>query len=167
MINEQNEQSDHLASFIYETTFGWGLENYIGPNMVDLLHSILPNGHIDRNAFVNAFPTFPILSKDELQLWFLSNMKRSDQDPSEIQIAAQTRYNNDISLALAEAIGRLQLPGNAVHEVVAYLSGGRHLSALRSALARDLAFPVFGEALAEVSRSAHTALAGDTSARLS
>lgn len=167
VIRDNLTATQNFPLYFFHVTFGWSLENYIGPNLTDLVATILPLGHFDRNAFVTAFPTFPHLSADESRRWFLINFRDQNQSATTLIKSARDRFGLVLSTERATHLAALYFPGNLIGEAGALLISGRYVKSAKEALNRDLSNEVYRASLSEVVASAHASLAGDSRVRFS
>ncbi len=156
-----DETISHLHPFFrILPTFGWSLENYIGPHLLEEFFLANTDSAVQRPSFVRAFPNFPNLNEIEYKEWFLSNHKRSNQ-PAETVNAGRSRLELPPSPDRDTLICALSVPNNAVEWVIANHSDTRFSRHIQNAILRDLDNPIYFSALSEMARDFYEIFAAD------
>jgi len=149
-------------------TWGYSLENYIGPNSLDAYFSSM-NRLNERTAISNAFPTFPILNEADWFFWRHLNFKSGTPNLKPVL----DRFKRDIGAVPPVITNRLQHLSSArvSADVVDWLAGsyssGRWRGIVREAMRRDLRMPPYRDAIAPIAMTAVTMCAGDRAAHRS
>lgn len=86
---------NHIGWCERRPMFAWSVvgaksvENLVGPQLMEAYFDIVHSARPYRRDVVAAFPSFPILSDDEMRLWLLSNSKEGESDEAFVSAAFQ------------------------------------------------------------------------------
>lgn len=148
--------------FRFIATHGWGVENYIGPSLLELFFMHNPDSRSSQAAIYTAFPKFPNLSENELRQWMSINFKSQGQDPNTIRSGLVRRFgHNDIGDDRATRLASISIPANVIQFVNEYGKTGRLHRDLIAAFSRDMKSDVYRESVLELTAASIDALSAD------
>ena len=136
--------------FRFLGTFGWSLENYIGPNVLSYFFSENKNSAADLPIFVSAFPQFPDVSDDEMELWKIIHFKSELQKIDDIHLALTQMH---LDQNRAAYLARLKMPTNALVWVRDNFEGSRFSKHIQEAFKRDLRSSIYRHGLMELAEA--------------
>lgn len=161
VINASCESTINNPLFSFKLTAGWSLENYIGPNQLDIYFEAEHGARALRASFVNVFPKFPDLSAREMALWLSINF-RASQDEQHLKTGYEGRVGAQASnAAQMYAASELVFPAGVVQWIAKNATGSQWSRKLTASYKRDLSHDCYKEALQDLAISAHYLLAGD------
>jgi len=165
VLDQAGENSAENPLFSFMITSGWAIENYIGPNQLDVYFQAEHEVRVFRPSFVDVFPRFPDLNAREMALWMSINF-RAVQDAGHLRSGYEGRVGTQgIDAAQIEAASRLVFPAGTVQWVADNLSGSRWSKELMASYKRDLSIEVYKVAVEDLAISAQYLLAGDVNIR--
>ncbi len=154
--------SGKLPTFGFETTAGWSIENYVGPNALRVYLNANHGTAATTNALRRAFPTFPTLSEIETWLWMRLNFKQPHLCSDALRAAVKLRWRNDeVIERVCDRLGGIQMPGGTVHWCAENVVGGQFRRPLLEAFREDCKADQYSEAYARLVGLIRTLLAGD------
>lgn len=142
-------------------TYGWSLENYIGPNLLSLYiesNETLKNYISD---FLKVFPSFPSLSDSEMKEWMLINFRDPNQDWRNLKQCASSRHTIALTDDRAALLSGLAIPGTPISWILDNARYGRYKAELLQRLKKDLSNKVYFEAVRDVATYSMALLAAD------
>ncbi|PTW37598.1 hypothetical protein [Rhodovulum kholense] len=150
--------------FALLATLGWSMENYVGPNLLDLYFSCNPGACDLRPKFFEAFPNFPELSERESREWFISYLKEF-QDGASVGEGVK-RLRGDTSGARNGAIGALQIPGSTIDWALGNARGTRYSKEIMTAINKDLSIEFYSDGVREIATRYAEIFTADSNASL-
>lgn len=161
-IPDQIGQSSTNPFFSFLATEGWGVENYIGPNLLHLFFENNRESRANQTHFIRVFPNFPNLTPQEMQSWWMINLKTDAQPHDIIQNACASRYN-DLSRDenYCRSLSNLSIPDSAIRWIGANSKSGRFYRNLIDGFLRDMKNESYKSAAIEITTHAMTACAAD------
>ncbi|MCE7797353.1 hypothetical protein LWE61_12385 [Sphingobium sufflavum] len=162
VVDAQGQSEPRNPFFSFKITHGWGVENYIGPNVLNLFFNSHLEACTSRSAFLNAFPDFPALSETEANEWFSINFKSVTQDAENIERGLSGRFRIAADSTRCGLLAGLSIPKSVIPFVIASAKSGRHHHELLRAFDRDMRINIYRNAVRDLTQAAMDALAADT-----
>lgn len=167
ILPDRNALHSGHPFFYLVITEGWGLENCIGPHALEAFFEANPETAQTRATFQTAFPSFPNLTSEELNLWSKINFKESKQVASELELSFRQEYPGTIIPSAAFVnYAKLVMPGTAL-SFIALSQRGRHRSEVLDAIKKDMQNERFESEILNLARLSLTALSADSTVTLS
>ena len=165
-INAQGASNPTNPFFYFIPTAGWGLENYIGPHLLDQFFEANPQTTATRQQFLQTFPAFPLIPEESFDEWWLINFKDSSQASDTIIGHSGININNlNITAARKVEIASLSIPQNAISFIGDSFCFTRYANAINAAFLKDCMYNSYYNAMDKLSRAAMTSLSADCEMR--
>lgn len=163
VVNADGQSEPRNPFFNFLITHGWGVENYIGPNLLNYFFDNNPEASRSRSAFLHAFPQFPLLSDKEVCEWLSINFKSQKQDCTVLASGIQDRFKLiDLDEERSRALAVLSMPDSVIPFVISSAKAGRYRTGLIQAFDRDMKLERYEAAVLDVARLAFDSLAADS-----
>ncbi|SMH52374.1 hypothetical protein [Azospirillum agricola] len=163
VVNREGVSEARNPFFNFHITEGWGVENYIGPHMLEVFFDNNQEACGQRGNFIDVFPNFPQLNNEEMEEWWTINLKSGRQLPFSVRQGLKERFSREeIINDRCDALSILSIPESVIPFIARFSRAGRFHRALVGALERDLENEIYKKAVYVLARQALISLAADS-----